>query len=352
MTEKKRNLNLDLIRCLALFLVPCIHGLDNTGLYSIALTTAADKAMVGVKLIVTNCIPLYLLLSGYLCCRKRLSARYYLGYVRIYLVYLLCAVPCVLLEYFYEHSLHSLSDIIGSVINFYCCGYAWYIMMYAGLFLMIPFLNLIYQGCATQRQKQLLIATFFALSILPSLLNSYVHLYSLWWEKLYPLCYYFTGAYLRDYMPKVKPSRIFAGAAAFIVGYGVFFFYTRHGEGAALCDLYQTSWSIYLLSCLLFIGLFNLRLDRIPRKLAALLSRVSDLALPAFLLTWVPDGLLYPVMVRIAPAVHDRYIWLLATVPISFFSALLMALVVDWVFRPLHRWLMARLTRLLPEEQA
>ena len=153
-------------------------------------------------------------------------------------------------------------------------------------------------------------------------------------------------------MPKVKPSRIFAGAAAFIVGYGVFFFYTRHGEGAALCDLYQTSWSIYLLSCLLFIGLFNLRLDRIPRKLAALLSRVSDLALPAFLLTWVPDGLLYPVMVRIAPAVHDRYIWLLATVPISFFSALLMALVVDWIYRPLHRWLMARLTMLLPEEQA
>ena len=32
MIEKKRNLNLDLIRCLALFLVPCIHGLDNTGL--------------------------------------------------------------------------------------------------------------------------------------------------------------------------------------------------------------------------------------------------------------------------------------------------------------------------------
>ena len=188
MTEKKRNLNLDLIRCLALFLVPCIHGLDNTGLYTIALTTAADKAMVGIKLIVTNCIPLYLLLSGYLCCRKSLSVRYYLGYLRIYLVYLLCAIPCVLLEYFYEHSLHSLSDIIGSVINFYCCGYAWYIMMYTGLFLMIPFLNLIYQGCATQRQKQLLIASFFALSILPSLLNSYVHLYSLWWEKLYPIC--------------------------------------------------------------------------------------------------------------------------------------------------------------------
>ena len=153
-------------------------------------------------------------------------------------------------------------------------------------------------------------------------------------------------------MPKGKPSRVFAAAAAFIVGYGLFFFYTRHGEGAALCDLYQTSWSIYLLSCLLFIGLFNLRLDRTPRKLAALISRVSDLALPAFLLTWVPDGLLYPVMVRIAPAVHDRYIWLLVTVPISFFSALLMALVVDWIYRPLHRWLMARLTRLLPEETA
>ena len=57
-------------------------------------------------------------------------------------------------------------------------------------------------------------------------------------------------------------------------------------------------------------------------------------------------------MVRIAPAVHARYIWLLVTVPVSFLSALLMALVVDWIYRPLHRWLMARLTRLLPEEMA
>ena len=179
MTEKKRNLNLDLIRCAALLCVPCMHGLDNTGLYNIQLTTAGDILMMVLRILFTVCIPLYIMLTGFLCNRKELSVRYYLGYVRVYLIYLLCCIPSLLLECFHKHSLSGAREIIGSVINFYCNGYAWYIQMYTGLFFMIPFLNMMYHGCSSKKQKQVLIATFFALSILPSFLNAYVQLYSL-----------------------------------------------------------------------------------------------------------------------------------------------------------------------------
>lgn len=352
MIEKKRNLNLDLIRCLALVLVPCMHAMDNTGLYTIQLTTAGDILMMVLRILFTDCIPLYILLTGFLCNRKELSARYYLGYVRVYLTYLLCCIPCLFLEYYHKHSLTGIRDMIGSVINFYCNGYAWYIQMYTGLFFMIPFLNMMYHGCSGKKQKQILIFTFFALSILPSLLNTYVQLYSLWWSKLYPICYYFTGAYLSEYMPKVKPAKAGGMLLGFLGLYSLFFYFNSHGDGSALMDVYQTNWAVYLLGILTFIFLYNLRLAHLPHWLSALITKTSDLTLTIYLLTWIPDGITYPIMVRIAPAVQDRYIWLLATVPIALISATLMALVIDWVYRPLHRWLMAWLTRLLPEETA
>ena len=352
MTEKKRNLNLDLIRCAALLCVPCMHGLDNTGLYNIQLTTAGDILMMVLRILFTVCIPLYIMLTGYLCNRKELSARYYLGYVRVYLIYLLCCIPSLLLECFHKHSLFGAREIIGSVINFYCNPNAWYIQMYTGLFFMIPFLNMMYHGCSGKKQKQVLIATFFALSILPSFLNAYVQLYSFWWTKLYPICYYFTGAYLSEYMPKVKPAKAGGLLLAFLGLYSLYFYFTCQGNGNALVDVYQTTWEIYILGVITFIFLYNLRLAHLPHWLSAFIMKISDLTLTIYLLTWIPDGITYPIMVCIAPAIRDRYVWLLVTIPIALVSATLMALVVDWIFRPLHRWLMARLTRLLPKEQA
>lgn len=352
MTERKRNLNIDLIRCVALLLVPCMHGLDNTGLYTIQLTTASDIFMMVLRILFTICIPLYILLTGYLCNRKALTVRYYFGYVRVYLVYLLCTIPCLFLEYYYKHSLTTIRELVSAVINFSACGYAWYILMYTGLFLMIPFLNMMYHGCTSKRQKQVLIMTFFALSILPSLLNLYVQIYSLWWFRLYPICYYFTGAYLSEYMPEIRPAKAGGLLLGFLGLYSLFFYFNYHGNGENLIDVYQTTWPVYILGVLSFIFLFNLRLDNIPRALSKAIMKISDLTLAIYLLTWIPDGLTYPIMVRIAPDVRDRYVWLLVTVPIALISATIMAFVVDWVFKPLHKWIIGLLTKLLPKETA
>lgn len=347
MTETKRNLNLDLIRCFALLFVPCMHGIDNTGLYTIQLSSASDIFMMFLRILFTTCIPLYILLTGFLCNKKELSLRYYLGYVRVYLIYLLCSVPCVFLEVYYKHSLTGLREIVSSVLNFNACGYAWYIMMYTGLFIMIPFLNMMYHGCATKRQKQVLIASFFALSILPSLLNMYFQIYSVWWDRLYPICYYFTGAYLSEYMPQISLKKAGAFFFGFLAAFSVFFYFNYHGDGSALLYVYQTAWDIYILGILAFVFLFKLPLGQISPWVKRLIMRISDLTLAIYLLTWIPDGLTYPIMVRIAPQVGDRYVWLLITVPVALISAALMAVVIDWIFKPIYRFIMNRLNALI-----
>ena len=175
-TAKERNLNLDLIRCVALLMVPIMHSLDHTGLYDQQLYGAANQSMIAVKTLFTTCIPLYVMLSGFLNNRKALSARYYLGLIRILGVYLICGIACLAFEQCSGIAHRSPAEMVSALVNFSCCDYAWYIMMYFGLFLMIPFLNMAYYGLKTQKQKLVLVATFLALSVLPSLLNLYFQL--------------------------------------------------------------------------------------------------------------------------------------------------------------------------------
>ena len=190
MTEKKRDLNLDLIRSLALVLVLGMHYYDNSGFYTISLHGDGDFIMALGRMLCTACVPLFLLLSGWLCSSKKLSPRYYLGILRIMEIYFISTLACILFEALYLHNFMSLRDMAGGLINFEINGYAWYVLLYGGLFLMMPFLNMMYAGCSNKNQKLILIFSFFALSILPSLLNSFAHIYSLWWAKLYPICYY------------------------------------------------------------------------------------------------------------------------------------------------------------------
>ena len=336
-TVKERNLNLDLIRCVALLMVPIMHSLDHTGLYDQQLYGAANQSMIAVKTLFTTCIPLYVMLSGFLNNRKALSARYYLGLIRILGVYLICGIACLAFEQCSGIAHRSPAEMVSALVNFSCCDYAWYIMMYFGLFLMIPFLNMAYHGLTTRKQKLVLVATFLALSVLPSLLNLYFQLYSLWWTRLYPLCYYFTGAYLSEYMPKAKPGKWAAALLAFLAAYSVFFYFHHDANGAALIGVYQDTFPVYILSVLLFVTLFHLPLGTVPGPVAALLRKVSDLTLPAYLLTWITDSLIYPRLMAAVPAGPARYPWLLLTVPLSLISALLMAQVVDWIFVPINR---------------
>ena len=336
-TAKERNLNLDLIRCVALLMVPIMHSLDHTGLYDQQLYGAANQSMIAVKTLFTTCIPLYVMLSGFLNNKKALSARYYLGLIRILGIYLICGIACLAFEQCSGIAHRSPAEMVSALVNFSCCDYAWYIMMYFGLFLMIPFLNMAYHGLTTRKQKLVLVATFIALSVLPSLLNLYFQLYSLWWTRLYPLCYYFTGAYLSEYMPKVKPGKWAAALLAFLAAYSVFFYFHHDANGAALIGVYQDTFPVYILSVLLFVTLFHLPLGTVPGPVAALLRKVSDLTLPAYLLTWITDSLIYPRLMAAVPAGPARYPWLLLTVPLSLISALLMAQVVDWIFVPINR---------------
>lgn len=349
MSDKKRDLNLDLIRSVALVAVFIMHYYDNSGFYTVTMDSWDDFVMAMVRLLFATCVPLFLMLSGYLCYKKPLSKDYYLGVLRVVELYVLCGLACMLFEHFYLGEQYSLKNVISRIINFEACGYGWYVLLYMGLFIMQPFLNLMYNGCATKAQKLVLIASFFVLSCLPSLVNNYVHLYSLWWSKLYPLTYYFTGAFLCQYGKGKKPWKYALALLIALVafaGYNQFYF---GGDALNYDGVHYDHYQIFVLSVLLFLWINNLNLSHWRRPIQAVVQWVSTLSFAAYLCSWISDGVIYRMFVPNYPVAEDRYIWILVWVPMTAVASLLMAQVIHWIYNPLDRFLRSKISRLIGE---
>ena len=142
----KRNLNADLIRCVAVFSVISVHFLLNGGFYKQEVCGIPMLVMCMYRSFFMTCVPLFLILTGYLMGRKKLSKGYYKGLWKTIEIYLLASIACLLFKKFVQEEDITIYSGLLSILAFKGANYAWYIEMYIGLFCLIPFLNLIWQG--------------------------------------------------------------------------------------------------------------------------------------------------------------------------------------------------------------
>ena len=94
---------------------------------------------------------------------------------------------------------------------------------------------------------------------------------------------------------------------------------------------------VYALSVLCFILLLGVPAARFPAGLRKGIEWVSRLSFGAYLMSWVSDGFLYPVFVRLAPDYLQRLPWAVPLTVLSLAFALLLAQVVEWIVKPLDR---------------
>ncbi len=345
--EKKYDPRLDLIRAVSTLCVLFAHFIDFTGIYEIDIPIAQRALGVWLRMLLGCCVGMFLMLTGWLCSEKKLSGRYYLGFLRIYEIFLISSVFTFLYQIFVEHEQLSLSYMIGSIINVYSCPYAWYLLMYMGLFLMIPFLNLAFNGLETDRQRLVLVGTFLYLSILPSALNMKMQLLSVWWKNLYPIAYYYTGAYLRRRRPRLPVPKLLALLVASVSAF-VALDYALYGPSGswAIVVTYHDSWQCYITAVISFLLLLRLG-EQMPARLGSAAKRLAELSLAVYLLSGITDAYIYP---RLRAAVAPGRL-LLCMVPVSLLSfagALLLARLAVLIQKPLDRLVHKLLYRLFP----
>lgn len=70
---KERNVALDITRIFAFFCVVAVHSLLNTGFYEVNIDGWKMYVMVGIRTALCVCVPLFLLLTGYLESQKEIE---------------------------------------------------------------------------------------------------------------------------------------------------------------------------------------------------------------------------------------------------------------------------------------
>lgn len=332
--EKERDFGLDLTRMTAGLLTLSVHFFLNNDFY---ITPAAGKSMLAacmVRMACMTCVPLFMLLTGYLCINRRLGPGYYRKLLPILLTYLLSGGACVAFRFLWLGERYSLRHVAGMFTTYTAAPYGWYVGMYIGLFLLSPFLNAVWHGL-DRRGKRTLLLTLAGLTALPSLTNQWGTILPDWWIGIYPLTYYAAGAWLRENPVRVKPWQLFLCWLALATAVGAKGYFTA--GGGAYPGVPEDYWgSLFLLvqAVLLFSCLRQCGGERVPAAVRWLVSRGAKLALGMYLISYIPDRLIYPVLAQAAPAYRRIWYMPLVTPAVVFCSAVL-AQPVDWAVEAL-----------------
>lgn len=179
---EKRLVNCDILRILAFIFVISVHFLSYIGFYN---QINEGPTMIGLNILrclFMSCVPLFLVLTGYLMCNKEFNAKYIKKLGRIVLTYFLCSIVCLVFLHFIENrSLSTLKFYLFEILSFNAAPYSWYVNMYIGLYLIIPFLNILWKNIPKKKQKQYFIFILSILFVLPTLFNIYNFQDINWW---------------------------------------------------------------------------------------------------------------------------------------------------------------------------
>lgn len=305
--QEERSPALDIVRCFALLCVVSVHFFLNTYYYSTPVIGGRMYLMTLIRTGCMICVPLFMMLSGYLMCIKQPTPRYFSKLGRILGTYLLAGIACALYQSLYWKNTYTISGLIVSTLNFSIAPYGWYIEMYIGLFLLVPFLNLCYQHIDSQKTKKVFLAILILMTSLPSVTNiydftslswwsrpasaaNYTKLLPSWWSGIYPITYYMLGCYLREYPLRLRrPVHLLLIAAVWVVG-GSFVYYRSYGTTfvyGAWTEYY--SFITLMQSILVFSLLAQGQYVHIGKTGRRVLARFSSWTLGAYLVSYIFD---------------------------------------------------------------
>ena len=210
----KRITGLDIVRAVAILFVISVHFLLNTNFYQMPQKDGYGMIVLSfLRHLLLICVPLFIILTGYLNRNKEPNKEYYKGLKKVLTSYFFIAIICIITRIFYFKEQQSILYWVISPFNFTADGYSWYIEMYIGLYLISPFLNKMYKSLETKKEKELLLLVLIIITSIPSITNGYIiqgiatNIIPDYWINFYPITYYFIGTYIAEYQPKLTMKK-------------------------------------------------------------------------------------------------------------------------------------------------
>ncbi len=345
----KRDINLDVIRIFAFLCIPFVHFFLNTGFYSQKVDNPVMIILMCLRNICLTCIPLFMMLTGYLQGTKDIKPdkKYYAKTAKFIIPYLITSLLILILNGLLNRNIPSVLEIIKGFTTF--TGYSWYVEMYIGVFIFIPFLNMLYRGIKTKKQEKLLIFALIFFTLLPSAVNTYsfgtdnwlfsssenfVKIIPDFWKRLYPITFYYTGTYLRKHKDEMKLSTFkrFLLALGTIAVSSLYCIIRNYGKTPSVYSwVSRSSFVIYLPAVAIFFFLISVDFSKTPKGLARFLGKLSELTFSAYLCSYLVDKIIYRYLLRLAPTFKEQLLTLPLTLPVVIICSLAAAFVVDLI---------------------
>ena len=222
--------------------------------------------------------------------------------------------------------------------------------MYIGLFLLIPFLNILYANLNSKLLKKRILLTLFILTVFPSIFNiyclsgldwwitpstssDYFPIVPAWWKNIYPITYFFLGRYLREYPLKIKPFIHILLIIFIFIFAGLFNFYRSYGStfASGLWHNYG-SFFVTIQSVLVFSLFSNLSYENLSIRSKKAFAVVSDLSLGAYLTSWILDQIIYKQLHVYVPSITRQLLWSPIVVTLVFIGSILVSAIIDILY--------------------
>lgn len=121
-----RDMRLDTIRAIAITFVIAIHAFSWIGFYEEPITGEIYLVLSICRVAFTTCVPLFLLLSGYLRGGyKGDLKRYYFKIIRVLLTYFFAGIVCQSFRYVIDYNDVKMKEIVLSFFSFTASPYGY-----------------------------------------------------------------------------------------------------------------------------------------------------------------------------------------------------------------------------------
>lgn len=309
-----RELGIDIIKALAITFVIGVHFFLNTKFYTTNLTNLNLFMQTFIQQIFLSCIPLFLISTGYLNSNTKIDLNYFKKIIPIMIIYLLYSVPALIYRSNIGEINYDIKLWIEQILLFKGHRYSWYINLYFGLYLLIPFFNRMYNSLDTKKDKLILISILLFLTTINGTPN--------YWAKLYPLTYFYIGKFIKEFKPNIQTSKGFLCFIMIVlIETSLEFLVASNGRYVHYFNDYSSLFRA-MQSTIIFLILYNKTIKN--HLLKNIISKLSVSTLDIYLASFLGDRLLYKPLKTLSLPQEKLFVYM----PIMILSVLTFSYIV------------------------
>jgi surface polysaccharide O-acyltransferase-like enzyme len=282
--------------------------------------------MAGVgRYLAYACVPLFMMLTGFLSSEKKPTFNYYFKLVKIIIEFFIVATVVALVNVLLLGDTTSVLEIIDKILHFSYPQYSWYVNMFIGLYLLAPFLNYGYKAIP-EKYKWLFIIT---LLIIFTSID-----FTTYWRSAYPLMYYFIGLFIQDKKFEFKKLYLVLTLIGLCLLQTLFYMFPiLYGVES------HNNIGCVLVSTTIFLLFYNYKIAK-PNRMTKTLRCIANASLSTYLVSEIFDKY-SDILFNNWGLVNfsQRHIHLIYMTPIKFILSLCIGIVINIVATKLYKLL-------------